>query len=168
MIPSPEPLSIEALLELYELCLAQGNLTPLQHEIERQFLRSPTPFDPLMALGNELSSRALAMRQSDFEQRHSVQTAFYQVYRADAEILLAHLPLTAHRVETWLQTQGFQATPEEVQSLFEMLESTQQTSQQLEHHIQRTEQIIDLLDDWLRAHLWLQVHPYSSSHFLHL
>jgi len=166
MIPSSEPLSTEALLELYELCLAQGNLTPLQHEIERQFLQYPTPFDPLMALGNELSSRALAMRQSNFEQRHAVQSAFYQVYRADAETLLACVPLTAHRVETWLREQGLQATAEEVQGLFEMLENAQQVSQQLEHHIVRTEQIIDLLDDWLRAHIWLQVHPYFGSHFL--
>jgi len=160
MLNYPEPLDTarETALQLYERCLAVHSPSLLETFIEQQLATTPLPLDFLYDLADDLQQRLLSLKESHFDVRKRVVEALVKVYHTD----ISHLTpisqphryhrLSLQKVMDAVHAQGFTLKNEERSILAEMVKSSTRICAELYQDIQITEQLYEMLDDWLFAY----------------
>src|SRR5512138_1553438 len=75
-------LRLEA-INLYDRCLAEGNLVPLEKFIEQQLAYDPPQIQLLSDIANDLQQRLLTLKAYHFDIRQKIVVMFDEMYHID-------------------------------------------------------------------------------------
>lgn len=77
-----DPLRLQA-LDLFDRCIAQGDLTPIIAFLERQLLADPPALDLFRAFADDLQQRLVTLRTSLYDERNKLVNTFSEQYGLD-------------------------------------------------------------------------------------
>lgn len=77
-----DPLRLQA-LDLFDRCMAQGDLTPIMAFMERQLLTDPPALDLFRAFADDLQQRLVTLRTTLYDERNKLVNAFSEQYGLD-------------------------------------------------------------------------------------
>lgn len=149
-------LRLEA-INLYDRCLAEGNLLPLERFIEQQLAYDPPQIQLLTDIANDLQQRLLTLKAYHFDIRQKIVVMFEEMYRLDVTHLMPadrlddyHL-LQPERVLMYVIEQGVSIQEDERMVLLEVLRASRETAGRLYEDVLLTEKLHDMILDWIYA-----------------
>jgi hypothetical protein len=149
-------LRLEA-INLYDRCLAEGNLTPLEKFIELQLTYDPPQIQLLGDIANDLQQRLLTLKAYHFDVRHRIVNMFEEMYKVDVTHLMPADQLEIfhfvqpNTVMLYLVEQSIALIEDERLVVLEVLRAACDTAGQLHADIQATEKLHDMILDWIYA-----------------
>lgn len=147
----------EEALELYDYCLAEGNVGPLEHFIEDQLAIEPPPLLLLYEISDDIQQRFLALKENHYDVRNQVIHVLQDLFKADvtgifpADRLESYHLLDEKQVLEALIEQGIKVNDEEKTLLEQLVRRSRQTASQLQNDIQLTESVQKMVIDWVNA-----------------
>lgn len=144
-------------INLYDRCLAEGNLSPLEKFIEQQLAYDPPQIQLLTEIANDLQQRLLTLQAYHFDIRQKIVGMFDEMYHIDvtgimpAEKLDTYHLLQPERVLMYAIEQGVPIEEDERLVLLEVLRAARDTATHLHRDILVTEKLHDMILDWIYA-----------------
>lgn len=146
----------EAMLH-YEHCLFLQTGLPFEKFVEHQLSAKPIQLDLLYELHADLQQRLLGLEEHRFDSRKRVLQAILTIYHVDltpltppSQLDIYHL-LSPEQALAYIRQKGEILSAEEEQLIREMIQSSTAACTQLDRDIRLTENLLDMLVDWLWA-----------------
>lgn len=153
-----DPIRLHA-TEIYQRCLNNGSSGDFHKFIEQLFLQDPLPLESLYAVAVDLQQRLRLLNQYHFDIRARVLNTLLNIYEVDVSAIIPLSRLAQyHRlhpktfIERIRQT-GVEFLPVEEEVLRDMIISSIEISAQLYRDTRLTQQLSNMLEDWLHAHM---------------
>jgi hypothetical protein len=157
-------------LELYDYCLAEGNIGPLQQFIEEQLALDPPPLLLLYEIADDIRLRVLTLREHYYDVRNQVVHVLRDMFHIDVgQIIPSDADIKTHPIDETtimaiLQSNGTQINDEERILLVELFQQAGQTASQLQQDIQITQTLQDMVLDWITAFAALSAREYLDDY----
>lgn len=144
----------EEALELYDYCLAEGNVGPMIHFIEEQIAADPPPLLLLYEIADDIQQRFLSLRENHFDVRHQVLQALHNLYQIDIDTIIPHERLErleADEIIELLLGHGASVNDDEQDVLRRLIDQSRETAVQLKEDIRLTASVQEMVMDWVSA-----------------